>query len=97
MLPEIAAEALCFLSRRDLDRACAVSKWLDALIAQCCSVYPLRQVFEVEMRPCRKEFRVTFGGYETKDSMKCHTFVWLNEAVDFTGSTLRNSYVKNLK
>jgi hypothetical protein len=34
MLTEIAAEALHFLSRRDLDETSAVSKWLDATIAQ---------------------------------------------------------------
>lgn len=51
MLPEVAAEALRFLSRRDLDRASAVSKWLDALIAQCFELYPLRPMHKIEVRP----------------------------------------------
>ncbi|KAH7704307.1 hypothetical protein AAVH_28497, partial [Aphelenchoides avenae] len=33
---------LHFLSRRDLDKASGVSKWLDRMIAQCCELYPLR-------------------------------------------------------
>ncbi|KAH7713680.1 hypothetical protein AAVH_18958 [Aphelenchoides avenae] len=51
MLPDIAAEVLRFLSRRDLDKACGVSKWLKAMIAQCCEVYPLRLVQRVELLP----------------------------------------------
>ncbi|KAH7707726.1 hypothetical protein AAVH_25028 [Aphelenchoides avenae] len=41
MLPDVAAEMVHFLSRRDLDKASGVSKWLDRMIAQC-EVYPLR-------------------------------------------------------
>lgn len=33
MLPEIAADVLLFLTRRDLDNACGISKWFDALVA----------------------------------------------------------------
>ncbi|KAH7721797.1 hypothetical protein AAVH_10644 [Aphelenchoides avenae] len=56
MLPDVAAEALYFMTRRDLDKACGVSKWLDAIIAHCFEVYPLRRVRSVELFPSGNEF-----------------------------------------
>lgn len=87
MLPEIAAETLHFLSRRDLDEACGVSKWLDTLIAQTCEMYPLRAVLFVRLDWCGKEFKLyvsTFGG---KYASTRHSFASMDEAVRF--STLR--------
>lgn len=46
MQPDIAAEVLRFLSRRDLDKACTFRK-LDALISQTCNMCPLRSVLSV--------------------------------------------------
>lgn len=89
MLPEIASEALRFLSRRELDRISAVSKWLEALIAQCCRAYPLRPVFQVALRPWQKDFTLNFGGYGMNEPTQRHTFACLNEAVHFAGSTVR--------
>lgn len=61
MLSEIACEVLRFLSRRDLDRACAVSKWLDAMIAQSCGVFPLRPVHTVELHRYFDYFHLNVG------------------------------------
>jgi hypothetical protein len=88
MLPEIAAEVLHLLSRRDLDKACAVSKWLDALIAQFCDVYPLRSVDKVQLYPRENDFiEVNFREIEEKT----YSFSSVDEAVHIAGSFLRRS------
>lgn len=92
MLPEIAAEALHFLTRRDLDKACGVSKWLDALIAQCCAVYPLRPVHKVAVLPCRDSF--TLKVWEKHDSVTVYSFSNMYEAVQRAASFLRHSHVE---
>lgn len=93
MLPELAAEALHFLSRRDLDIACAVSKWLDALIAQCCAVYPLRSVYKVHLLQSRSSSQFLVY-YEKDDALPQQSFGHMDEAVHFAGSVFRNSFVK---
>lgn len=50
MLPEIAVESLRFLGPRDLDKMCATSKWLEALIAFACPKFPFRRVHTVFLR-----------------------------------------------
>lgn len=96
MLPEIAAEALHFLSRRDLDKASAVSRWFDAMIAKCCDEYPLRPVFEVALD--NYENNLTLSVRTEKDHAGTdHSFGSMDEAAHFVGSILRHSYVQELK
>lgn len=95
MLAEIVAGALHFLTRRDLDKASAVSKWLDALIAQCCDVDPLRPVASVTLRRRRNDF--TLFVVAKTISRTHHSFKSVDESVRITASTLRRSYVELLE
>jgi hypothetical protein len=97
MLPEIAAEVLHFLSRRDLDKACGVSKWLDALIPQCFEVYPLRPVLSVHLLPMWKDFPPTVLIWEMASSWTDRWFGSMDKAVKFAVSVLRRSYVQHLR
>lgn len=100
MLPDIVAEVLHFVSRRDLDKACGVSKWLDAIIAQCCAVYPFRPVRSVSLHSRRSDiqssrhfvFVETNGGLQTNQ-----TFCSMDEAALFVGCVLRNLFVEILE
>lgn len=78
MLPEITAEAVRFLSRRDLIRACGVSQWLDAMIAQCCDVFPLRPVHRVALLPSRNKFKLKVTVNEDEDSRTYHSLTNMN-------------------
>lgn len=70
-----------FYSRRDLDKACAVSKWLDALIAQCCDVFTLRPVFEVKLLPVGvSDFMPTVFIDASQDPRTYHSLNSVNEA-----------------
>ncbi|KAH7712330.1 hypothetical protein AAVH_20337 [Aphelenchoides avenae] len=46
MLPVVAVEVLLFMSRRDLDKMCAVSTRLEALLAAAC---PFRRMYRVSL------------------------------------------------
>lgn len=109
MLPDLAAEALQFLTRRDLDKACAVSKWLDSLLAQCCGVYPLRPVFRIELRSRSSgdSNKRRFGTYlpqrpvifiyeEGKPGMS-YPCISTDDVVCHGSSVLRHSYVDTLQ
>ncbi|KAH7710492.1 hypothetical protein AAVH_22230 [Aphelenchoides avenae] len=97
MLAEIAAEVVQFLSRRDLDKACAVSKWLDALISHYCETCPLRRVFEVKLLPLGMyDFMPTVFIDANQNPDIFDSFNSLDEAVHSTGSILRHSYVEDL-
>jgi hypothetical protein len=97
MVPETAAEVLHFLTRRDLDKACCASKWLDVLIAQCCKAYPLRPVRRVVLLPSENDFTPGVVIDEEGHPATDHQFDSVNEAVHFACATLRNSYVENLE
>lgn len=96
MLSDIAAEVLHFLTRRDLDKACAVSKWLDAMIAQCCDGVPLRPVYSVRLFSCWDGFglKVCVGSH--LDSWIDQWFCSLDDALRFAGAILRHSHIKVL-
>lgn len=96
MLPEIAAEALHFLSRRDLDKTCAVNKWLDALIAHCCDVLPLRLVARVTLYPRGRRHVVMIEEHLGTVSDNC-SFRGRDEDMHFCGSVLHHSYVDFLQ
>lgn len=96
MVPEIAAEALRFLTRRELDKASAVSKWLDAMIAHCCKVYPLRPVFGIVLRPCGNDSTPAVA-IETDVLSSSHSFGSMDEAIYFVCSLLRQSLVEMLE
>lgn len=85
MLSEIAAEVLHFLSRRDLDKASGVSKWLDAMIGKCCEIYPLRPVAKVSLYPCWDDSRLAVTIDEDGNSETFHSFGSMNEAIRFAG------------
>lgn len=95
MLPEIAAEALHFLPRRDLDKACAVSVWLDAMISQCCSVYPLRPVRKVALYPLGDDLKLNVSSFDEVHSEISNSFSSLDEAAHHTGCILRHSFVED--
>ncbi|KAH7707727.1 hypothetical protein AAVH_25029 [Aphelenchoides avenae] len=101
MLTEIAAEVLRFLTRRDLDKTCAISKWLDAMISQCCELHPLRPVHEVSLYPDGDGSALNVG-IEKDDSgdsgigRTTDIFSSMDEAVHFVASLLRHSYVEYL-
>lgn len=97
MLPEIAAEALHFLSRRDIDRASAVSKWLDAMIVKCCEVFPLRPVASVALYQSLEDFVLEVRGANDGDSETSHSFRSMDEAAHFVGCIVRNSYVEQIR
>lgn len=95
MLPVIAAEALHFLSRRDLDKACAVSKYIDAMIAKCFDVYPLRPVASIllwwdELMP---KFPIDDNEFPRPE----RSFSSMDDAAHFVGSVLHHSYVERLQ
>lgn len=94
MLVEVAAEVLLFLGRRDLDKVRAVSKWLDALIAQSCEVYPLRLVLRIVLNKCGDDFTLEFWIADGRNAD--HTFGSMDEAARFTSSVLRHSDVYEL-
>lgn len=97
MLPKNVAEALQFLTRRHLDKASAVSRWLDAMITRYCDVYPLRQVATVELHyQCVNDF--TLKVWTTEDeSPLALSFGSMDEAASFGGAILRHSYVDDLE
>ncbi|KAH7710491.1 hypothetical protein AAVH_22229 [Aphelenchoides avenae] len=95
MLYEVAAEVLLFLTRRDLDRVCAISKWLDALIAQSCNVFPLRPVRAVSLFPRWNRFMLLVSNKtDGRRSKTHHSFSSMYEAVHLAGSILRHSFVE---
>lgn len=96
MLSDIAAEVLHFLTRRDLDKAAGVSKWLDALIAQCCEVYPLRPVHKMELYRRGEYFMPTVCVNVEGPSGTSHSFSTMTEAAHFAGYILRKSRVVHL-
>lgn len=97
MLPEIAADVLHFMSRCDLDKACGVSKWLDAMIVQCCEVYPLRRVAKIALYESRNDFTPTISFWkDDDDTVTRHSFSNMDEAACFAGAILRSSYVESL-
>lgn len=93
MLPDIASEALLFLTRRDLDKACAISKWLDAMIARCCGVYPFRTVERVWLIQSSSDYTLRVWIENYGDSTD-NPFRTMDEAVHLAGPILRQSYVK---
>lgn len=93
MLADIAAEALHFLTRWELDKACALSKWLDALIAERFDVYPLRPVALVNLYPRESGYELDLRIQDGTDLHRYQSFTSVDEAVRFTGSILRHSYV----
>lgn len=93
MLPDVAADVLHFLSRRDLDKACGLSKWLDAMIAKCCEQYPLRPVHRVALSR-REASTLNVGINADGQSITDRSFSSLEEAARFTGTILRHSFVK---
>lgn len=96
MLSEIAADVLHFLARRDLDKACGISKWLDALISQCCEVYPLRRVPSVLLYRCY-DLTPTIVIKKDDAALIDHSFGSMEEAAHFAASILRSSYVEVLE
>lgn len=98
MLPDIAAEVLSFQTRRDLDKASGVSKWLDAMIAQCFEVFPLRPVAEVALNKGVGNFtlKVRTENDDSGTHSFVHSFCSMDEAVQFAASRIRNSYVELL-
>ncbi|KAH7695109.1 hypothetical protein AAVH_37837, partial [Aphelenchoides avenae] len=96
MLAEIVAEALHFLTRRDLDKVSAVSKRLDALIAKCCGAYPLRPVVYITLCRRRNDFML-YVGAQTISLTRHQSFKSVDESVRVTASTLRQSYVDLLE
>lgn len=97
MLPEIAAEVLLFLNRRDLDKACGVSKWLDLTIVNSCDVYPLRPVARVELSPPCDIMDATVIVAELPFVDMGYEFSSMDEAVSFAASIIRHSYVESLQ
>lgn len=96
MLPEIAVEALHFLSRRDLDKACAVSKSIDAITAKYFDVFPLRPVASISLRlwyESMPEVSIVDDEFPLPERLLSS----LEEAVHFVGSVLRHSYVESLE
>lgn len=97
MLAEIAAEALHFLTRRDLDKLCVVNKQFNGLIDLYCDVDALRSVFKVELLPSISDVKLTVLIEEKRDSGTYHTFGGMDEVVYFIGSILRHSNVERLE
>lgn len=95
MLPDIVAEVLHFLSRRDLDKASAASKLLDGIIAQCCEVYPLRTVHIVALYQI--DYLDDFTTYVRFNGGLPTSFGSMDEAARFAGSILRHSFVAELE
>lgn len=96
MLPDVAAEALRFLTRRELDNACGASKWLDAMIARSCDVFSLRSVRKVALYPCWNGFTLKVWT-DNDDSGRDHSFKSLDDAAGFAVLVLRRSYVGDLQ
>ncbi|KAH7700256.1 hypothetical protein AAVH_32624, partial [Aphelenchoides avenae] len=97
MLSEIAADVLHFLTRRDLDKACGVSKWLDALMAQCCEVYPLRRVAKISLHQRGNDFAPTVVITKDDGAVTNHSFSSMDEAARFTAFALCHSYLDILE
>lgn len=97
MLPEIAAEAMHFLSRRDLNETWGVSKWLDSLIAQTCDVYPLRPVLFARLDWCGNEFKLYISTFGWKYASTRQSYASMDEAVRFLGHIFRHSFVERLE
>ncbi|KAH7700977.1 hypothetical protein AAVH_31898, partial [Aphelenchoides avenae] len=97
MLAEITAEALHFLTRRDLDKLCVFSKQFNALIDLYCDVYALRSVFKVELLPSISDLKLTVLVEEKRDSGTYRTFGGMDEVVYFIGSVLRHSNEERLE
>ncbi|KAH7715097.1 hypothetical protein AAVH_17525 [Aphelenchoides avenae] len=97
MLPDIAVDVLHFLTRRDLDTACIVSKQFNRVIAQRGDAYPLRSVRSVKLHSrvndcIRIVFIVNCGNTGIDQS-----FASIYEAAAFAASIFRHSYVKSLQ
>lgn len=97
MLPKIATEALHFPTRRDLDKVCGVSKWLDKLIAQTCETYPLRAVDCVKLHRCGDDFILNVSTIVAKYARTRYLFATMDEAVRFLGRIFRHSYIERLE
>ncbi|KAH7672970.1 hypothetical protein AAVH_42551, partial [Aphelenchoides avenae] len=102
MLPVVAVEVLLFLGRRDLDKLCAISTRLEALMAAACATYPFRRVHQVHLS-CHMDnnnvasvFDVSIvenQGHETA----FHLFETLDEALTYLAPFFRRSYVDECK
>lgn len=98
MLAEVVVDVLHFLTRRDLDQACFVSKRFNALIAQCFDVFPLRPVREVELYKDGNRFRVRIrSGAEELFTRIGRSSNSLDKTTHLAASLLRQSYVDTLR
>lgn len=95
MLAEIAAEVIQFLTRRDLDKARAISNSMESLIEQVCAVHPFRSIWCMSLeRPANSKF--VFAMSENRGT-KEHEFPFhsLDDAMPFIATLLRQSYIES--
>ncbi|KAH7703236.1 hypothetical protein AAVH_29597, partial [Aphelenchoides avenae] len=100
MLHVVAVEALLFLSRRDLDKMCAVSTRLEALLAAACGTYPFRRLRRVDLEdykakddPSKFDVCILDDGVEVAFHL-CET---LDEALTFLAPFYRHTYVDEFR
>ncbi|KAH7712329.1 hypothetical protein AAVH_20336 [Aphelenchoides avenae] len=96
MLHVVAVEVLLFMSRRDLDKMCAISTRLETLIALACATYPFRRMRRVDLQAYDDDEDVSkfdVSILDDGDELAFRVCETLEEALTFLAPFYRRTYV----